>query len=155
MLRGSVGPPALSRRYNKYSVYSVETKHSPLLLLLHSSIARFSTHEYEIRGWLFAFPTVDPTVAVLHFSPTLFSQFVALTILSAYLFPSTSIFNIHRWNFSTIFLLRSGKYRVIMRIYVDTYIRATLKNIKLGVTVYREFEYDIDSNLNISSSRFA
>lgn len=92
------------------------TKHSPLLLLLHSSIALASRIRYgctEIRGWLFAFPTEIRRPPVLHFS-----QFVALTIFSPYLFPSTSIFNIHRWNFSTIFLLRSGKYRVIMRIYI-------------------------------------
>lgn len=53
------------------------------------------------------------TLCVLDFRAD-FSQFVALTIFSAYFFPSASIFNIHRWNFSTIFLLRSGKYRVII-----------------------------------------
>lgn len=125
------------------------TKHSPLSFPTRRSLTSRHTTEYSgtilsVRetyaayGWLFAFPTIRPRYChcVSSIFRADFSQFVALAIFSAYFFPSASIFNIHRWNFSTIFLLRSGKYRVIIYIYIYVYyIRATLKNIKLGVTV--------------------
>lgn len=93
---------------------------SPLVdLSTHGRIYATILRARNVRGLCLAICLFDyPTEILSHCVSSIFradfSQFVALTIFSAYFFPSASIFNIHRWNFSTIFLLRSGKYRVII-----------------------------------------
>lgn len=109
------------------------TKHSPLLLLLHSSIALASRIRYgctEIRGWLFAFPTEIRRPPSSIFRSLSRSRFFRHTfsLLPRYLIFIGGIFQ--RYFFSApgnIALLC-----VYIYIYVCRYLY-TLKNIKLGI----------------------